>query len=364
MSETPRRTELFDLQKAAGARCINFGGWEMPVQFSSILDEHQTVRTGAGLFDISHMGEISVSGPGAFAFLQRVLANDLAKCPPGCSQYTFLLNEEGGVIDDLIIYRLDAEKFLLLVNAAKIDEDDAWLRKHAVPGVDFDNQSESMSGLALQGPAAADIFARVLPGEMPARNTVCEIPCDGLTIIAAGTGYTGESGCELFFPDALAAGLWTALLDAGAKPCGLGARDTLRLEMCYPLNGSDLSPQRTPLEAGFGMFVAMDKSDFIGKRALEEQLHAGLPAKLAALRMTEKSPPPRAHYPVLVDGQAVGETTSGALGPSLNAGIALAYLPPALAKAGQPVTVEIRGRHYAAVVEKKPFYRPSSPQAA
>lgn len=195
---------------------------------------------------------------------------------------------------------------------------------------------------------------------MPERNRVTALHRCSALVLAATTGYTGESGFELFFPDALAADLWQSVLKAGAKPCGLGARDTLRLEMCYPLNGSDLSPGRTPLEAGLGLFVALEKPDFIGREALLAQKEAGLPSKLVALRMTEKSPPPRAHYPVLVDGQVVGETTSGALSPTLNEGIAMAYLPPALAKPGQAVRIDIRGRFFAAAVEKKPFYRPSS----
>ena len=364
MTSEPRRTVLYDLQKAQGARCINFGGWEMPVQFTSIIDEHQAVRTTCGVFDISHMGEVFVSGPKAFDWLQRMLTNDLVKCPVGGSQYTFLLNERGGVMDDLIVYRMADDNVLLLVNAAKIDEDVAWLQKHATHGVTVDNRSETMSALAVQGPDSARVVREVFQREMPARNTfVAMEKCRG-ALIAAGTGYTGESGFELFFPNSIASDIWHAVLKAGAKPCGLGARDTLRLEMCYPLNGSDLSPDRTPLEAGLGIFVALDKPDFLGREALVAQKEAGLPSKLVALRMTEKSPPPRAHYPVLVDGQPAGETTSGALSPSLNEGIALAYLPPALAKPGQAVQIDIRGRHFAAVVEKKPFYRPSSARAA
>jgi aminomethyltransferase len=256
------------------------------------------------------------------------------------------------------------DNFLLLVNAAKIDEDVAWLQKHATEGVTIDNRSDTMSGLAVQGPEAERIFREVFQTEMPTRNTFIAMEkCRG-AVIAAGTGYTGENGFELFFANSLAGDVWAAVLKAGAKPCGLGARDTLRLEMCYPLNGSDLSPDRTPLEAGLGIFVALDKPDFLGRAALLSQKESGLPAKLAALRMTEKSPPPRAHYPVLVDGQPVGETTSGALSPSLGEGIAMAYLPPDLAKPGQMVQIDIRGRHFAAVVEKKPFYRPSSARAA
>jgi aminomethyltransferase len=336
----------------------------MPVQFTSIIDEHQAVRTTCGVFDISHMGEVFVSGLQALDWLQSMLANDLAKFPLGGGQYTFLLNERGGVIDDLIVYRMADDNFLLLVNAAKIEEDVAWLQKHVIDGVVIDNRSDTMSALAVQGPEAPRVFREVFQAEMPARNTfVAMEKCRG-AVIAAGTGYTGETGFELFFPNALAGDIWAAILKADAKPCGLGARDTLRLEMCYPLNGSDLSPNRTPLEAGLGIFVALDKPDFIGRDALRSQKEAGLPTKLVALRMTEKSPPPRAHYPVLVGGQAVGETTSGALSPSLNEGIAMAYLPPALAKPGQAVQIDIRGRHFAAVVEKKPFYRPSSARPA
>lgn len=364
MISTPRRTALHDLQKAAGARCINFGGWEMPVQFTSIIEEHHAVRTACGLFDISHMGELFVSGPGAFDWLQGLLANDLTKCPVGGSQYTFLLNEQGGVIDDLIAYRLESARYLLLVNASKVEEDSDWLRGRARPDVVLDDRSDAMGGLALQGPGSAAIHQAVFGRPMPARNTVDIHPWNGHEVIFAGTGYTGESGCELFFPNEASEALWTALCQAGARPCGLGARDTLRLEMCYPLNGSDLSPHRTPLEAGLGMFVVLDKGPFIGRDTLAAQKASGPPAKLVALRMTEKSPPPRAHYPVLADGAVVGETTSGALSPSLGEGIALAYLPSSLAQTGRQVHLDIRGRHFAAVIEKKPFYRPKSQPAS
>lgn len=336
----------------------------MPVQFTSILDEHNTVRTACGVFDISHMGEIFVSGPAAFDWLQHMLANDLAKCPVGASQYTFLLNEHGGVIDDLIVYRLHDDEFLLLVNAAKIGEDAAWLAAHTRDGVTIDNRSNTMGGLAVQGPSSPDVFRAVFGRGIPERNTFVALEkCRG-AVIAAGTGYTGETGFELFFPNSLASDLWHSVLEAGAKPCGLGARDTLRLEMCYPLNGSDLSPDRTPLEAGLGMFVALDKPDFLGRDALLAQKAGGLPSRLVALRMTVKSPPPRAHYPVLADGLPAGETTSGALSPSLGEGIALAYLPPGFATPGQKLEIDIRGRSFEAVVDKKPFYRPSSKVSA
>lgn len=354
----PRRTPLYELQKSGGARFVDFGGWEMPVQFTSILDEHQTVRTACGVFDISHMGEVFVSGPESFTWLQHMLANDLAKCPVGGSQYTFLLNEAGGVIDDLIVYRLAGDRFLLLVNASKVAEDAAWLESHRNEGVVVDNRSDAMCGLAVQGPQAPSVFRAVFGCEMPARNTFAVLSYEDSEVIAAGTGYTGEAGFEIFFPNEAAPGLWNAVVAAGAKPCGLGARDTLRLEMCYPLNGSDLSPERTPLDAGLGIFVALDKPDFIGRDALVARKNEGSHVKLAALKMTQKSPPPRAHYPVLLDGRQIGETTSGALSPSLGEGIAMAYLPAEITKPGQPVQIDIRGRSFAAEVVKKPFYRP------
>lgn len=354
----PRRTALYESQKSGGARFVDFGGWEMPVQFTSILDEHQTVRSACGVFDISHMGEVFVSGPKSFAWLQHMLANDLAKCPVGGAQYTFLLNEAGGVIDDLIVYRLADDRFLLLVNASKVAEDVAWLESHLTDGVVVDNRSDAMSGLAVQGPQSPSVFRAIFGSEMPARNTFATLPFEGCDVVAAGTGYTGEAGFEMFFPNEVASGLWNAVLTAGAKPCGLGSRDTLRLEMCYPLNGSDLSPERTPLDAGLGFFVALDKPDFIGRDALITRKNEGPSVRLAALKMTQKSPPPRAHYPVMLDGQQIGETTSGALSPSLGEGIAMAYLPAEVAKPGQPVQVDIRGRLFAAEVVKKPFYRP------
>ena len=361
---TQRFSPLHELHAAAGATFTDFAGWQMPVRYTSDLEEHHAVRQRAGLFDISHMAELAVSGPGAAAFLDFALAANVSALTVSKAKYTMILQPDGGVIDDLIVYRLAEDNFLLLVNAAKIDEDVAWLEKHVGESVTLENRSDTMSALAVQGPQAARIYRELFGAEMPERNQVTALHRCSALVLAVTTGYTGEPGFELFFPNALAADLWQSVLNAGAKPCGLGARDTLRLEMCYPLNGSDLSPERTPLEAGLGIFVALEKPDFIGREALLAQKASGLPTRLVALRMTEKSPPPRAHYPVLVDGQAVGETTSGALSPSLNEGIAMAYLPPSLAKPGQAVQIDIRGRRFAAVVEKKPFYRPSSHRAS
>lgn len=350
------RTPLHDQHLAAGGRIVEFAGWEMPVQYTGILQEHKAVRESCGVFDISHMGEFFVEGPGATAWLDSLLTNNLASVPVGHAQYTLLLNERGGVIDDLIAYRLAEEKYLLIVNAAKIDEDAAWLRKHPAPGVEFTDRSSGFAALAIQGPHAGSVFEKLFQKPMPAaRNRVLEISSGSYI---ATTGYTGESGFEWIMPATDAATAWQAALAAGATPCGLGARDTLRLEMCYPLNGSDLSPDRTPLEAGLGFFVDLKKPAFIGRDALLAQKeHSVLPHKLCALRVTEKSPPIRSHYRVFVNGEPVTETTSGALSPSLGSGIALAYLPPAYCDPGQEVQIEVRDRRFRAEVVKKPFLK-------
>ncbi len=352
-----QRTPLYDKHVAAGGRIVDFAGWEMPVQYTGILDEHRAVREACGVFDISHMGEFFVRGDGAAAWLDSLLTNRLARLSVGEAQYTLMLNERGGVIDDLIVYRIGESEFLLVVNAAKIDEDAAWLSSHLAAGIEFENRSDDYAALAVQGPKASEVFEKTFARALPAeRNRV--IHWDGL--FAVTTGYTGEAGFEVLVPARQAEAVWDQLLASGAKPCGLGARDTLRLEMCYPLNGSDLSPDRTPLEAGLGFFVDLEKGDFIGRDALVVQKKDGLPVRLAAILVTEKSPPIRPHYAVHADGQNLTETTSGALSPSLGSGIALAYLPFALAKVGQPLEIEVRGRRYAASVVKKPFYQQKS----
>ena len=336
---------------------VDFAGWEMPVQYSGILAEHKSVREAVGVFDISHMGEFFVSGSGSAAWLDSLLTNCVAALSDGEAQYSLMLNERGGVIDDLIVYRLSPEDFLLVVNASMIDEDAAWMKAGLAGGVKFDNRSAELAALAIQGPEAGSVFEKLFNSAMPAeRNRVLQI--GGGFVVT--TGYTGEAGFEWIMPVAEAAAAWQRTLDAGAKPCGLGARDTLRLEMCYPLNGSDLSPDRTPLEAGLGFFVDLEKPEFVGKAALTAQKLAGLPSRLCALRVTEKAPPIRPHYPVWIDGKPVSETTSGALSPSLGEGIALAYLPVEFSKPGQAVEIEVRGRRFRACVRKKPLYQKES----
>ncbi len=346
----------------------------MPVQYHGILQEHKAVREAAGLFDISHMGEVFVSGRGAEQFLNKLLTNDVSKLAIGGGQYTLMLNENGGVLDDLLCYRHERESYLLIVNASRIEEDFTWIESLACgfePSVTVQNQSPLWAGLALQGPRSAEILENLFPqnssegtspfSPLPKRNTIVAGPVANGPLLVARTGYTGEDGFECFCPSQSAVFWWdqimTAGRGAGLVPCGLGARDTLRLEAGFPLNGSDLSPERTPLEAGLGMFVSLDKGPFTGRQALLAQKESGIRTKLVGIRMDGPTPPPRAHYPVFVNGERVGETCSGSLSPTFGLGIALAYLPSAFAATGQKVSVDIRGKHFPATVAPRSLLR-------
>ncbi len=333
----------------------------MPVQYQGILQEHEAVRSRAGLFDISHMGEFWVSGIGAAAQLNRWLTNDVRRLEIGQGQYTLLLNEQGGVIDDLICYRAGEDRYLLVVNAARIAENFEWIQAHRGEGCEVENGSGDWGAMAIQGPKSAEILGDLILGNpLPARNQICRYEFPSGDVWVARTGYTGEDGFEWFCSADSTEFWWTKLLSTGAPyglmPCGLGARDTLRLEMGYPLNGSDLLRNRTPLEAGLGTFVKFDKGPFIGSEALLRQKAEGIPTKLCGLVMEGKTPPPRAHYPIFSDGKLVGETTSGSLSPSLQIGIAMAYLPLELSGSGTAVQVDIRGKRFPARVAKRPMY--------
>lgn len=366
MSDTAelKRTPLHEKHLALGGRMVPFGGWEMPVQYTSIVDEHKAVRERVGIFDISHMGQFLVSGADAGVFLNRVLTNNVSGLEVGQGQYSLMLNERGGVIDDLILYRTSEREFFVVVNAAKIDEDWAHLQsvRNRLEQVQMADASPVIAGLAVQGPRSRAVFRSVFGGDavFPERNTIQMAAGESGFMWLCGTGYTGEEGFEFFMPASGAAGWLERLVGAaraeGGLPCGLGARDTLRLEMGYPLNGNDLSQDRTPLQAGLGIFVDLSKTDFVGCAALLAQKAAGLPDKLAAFRMTGASPPPRPHYPVLVDGAVSGEVCSGTQSPSLGCGIGMAYLP-ATVQPGKTIEIEIRGRRFPAEVVKKPFYR-------
>ena len=335
--QTLRRTPLFERHAALGARLVPFAGWEMPVQYSSISEEHRAVRTQAGVFDVSHMGQLRLAGDGAHAYLQARLSNDLDRIGPGEAQYTLLTNEEGGIVDDLIAYRRD-DDYLLIVNASNVDPDHAALSE-------ADDVSGEWALLAVQGPEALErLGIEVEP------FTFREDEVLGVRCLVAGTGYTGERGCELGCAPDDAPRLWDAVLQRGVVPCGLGARDTLRLEVCYPLHGNDITAESTPLEAGLGWACALDK-DFTGVEVLRRQKEEGPRQKLVAFVM-EDTGIPRRGMPV----EEGGEVTSGTLSPTLGKSIGLAYVSASRAETGTEITIDVRGRPRAARIVKKPFY--------
>jgi aminomethyltransferase len=357
-AETLKRTPLYAAHLECGAKMVPFGGWEMPVQYSGILAEHTAVRERVGLFDISHMGEFLVAGPNAERALNGLLTNDVSKLVVGRAQYTLMCNEGGGVVDDLIIYRIEPSVYLVIVNAGNIENDFEWMNTKATVSAVIENQSDRYAALALQGPAAEKLFdfSAALPHFHIQRHAVFGKEC-----WVARTGYTGEDGFEIFCEATDAPHLWRMLLAKGEpfgiKPCGLGARDTLRLEMCYPLHGNDLTDETTPLEAGLGKFVALDKGAFIGSEVLAEQKAKGVGRKLVAFTMAGKSPPPRPHYAVLANGRKVGEVTSGTQSPTLGIGIGMGYVETPAATVGGTIEIEVRGKNFPAVIQKKPILK-------
>jgi len=371
-----KRTLLYAAHQKHGGKLIEFGGWEMPVQYTSIMDEHQAVRTAAGIFDISHMGEVTVSGNDAVEYLNRVLTNDIRKLTPGHGQYTLMCNERGGVIDDLYAYCLSQDVYFLVINASRIEADVAWL--HAQIGVagsrdvSVSNASHNYDAVAVQGPRVKEFIDQCLPGASISalrvakitdlkKNEIGGFPFAGASVMISRTGYTGEDGFEIVGRDDSIAQVWERLLEQGKpfglKPCGLGARDTLRTEVCYPLYGHELNEETTPIEAGLGFFVAFDKGDFIGRAVLAEQKANGVKKKCVAFKMTEKSAPPRPHYPIWASGAAVGQVVSGTQSPSLGIGIGMGYVPPEFAKAGTLIEIEARGKRAPAVVVARPIFK-------
>ena len=359
MTETAqKKTALYDEHVKLGAKMVPFAGWLMPVQYASIVEEHQAVRKNVGMFDISHMGQLIVEGKDARSWLNTMLTNNIDKLEVGQGQYTFLLNDKGGIIDDLIAYRIGDAKFLLVVNASCTDQDFDWLDRHRPSDVRLGDRSAYFGGVAIQGPRVIELFVN-----LPARNYIVDVDLNGMPISMARTGYTGEDGVEVFFSVDDAAKFWNTVLekgkDLGIKPCGLGARDTLRLEMCYPLNGSDLSPERNPIEAGLGFFVDLTKPNFIGRDVLLRTKENGPREKLVPFKMKDKGPPPRPHYTVFDNNSRIGEVTSGTLSPSLNWGVGMAYVSAPHAKIGAKIDIEIRGQKFPATIEKKPLYKKS-----
>jgi aminomethyltransferase len=353
-ADTLRRTPLYERHEAAGARLVPFAGWEMPVQYEGIRQEHQNVRTAAGLFDVSHMGEIETSGPDAEAFLQRLLSNDVSKIAEGGAQYSVLLKPDGGVLDDLFTYRLAGDRFLTVTNASNHEKDLAWLEQHAAqfPGVTVTDAAPSYAMLALQGPEARDILARNMSGDAPARFRTTEADVAGVTCLVAGTGYTGEDGVELLIPPQGATQVWDALTNDGAKPAGLGARDTLRLEVCFHLYGNDLSEDRNPIEAGLGWCCKPD-TGFIGAEALPEP---GTTAQRLVPFAFTGAGIPRQGNPVHSE-HGDGIVTSGTMSPCLNHGIGMAYVPAAAAEPGTQLEVDVRGKRRPAETRQRPLYK-------
>jgi aminomethyltransferase len=358
-----KQTPLYPIYSEYGGKIIDFGGWALPVQYKGILEEHEAVRTKAGLFDVSHMGEIEVSGPDALVNLQRLVTNDVSKLAVNQALYTPMCNEAGGCVDDLLIYRLQEDTYLLVVNAANIEKDEAWIRSHVQGDVQVVNRSYEIAQLALQGPLSEAILQKLADvdvWDIPYYGCRQDVNVAGIRTLVSRTGYTGEDGFELYVDAKDAIALWKAVLAAGAPdglvPVGLGARDTLRFEARLPLYGQELSDTISPLEAGLGMFVKLDKGDFIGREVLAEQKANGVKRKLVGFEMIERGIP-RTHYEVQVNGQRIGEVTSGTVGPTVKKHIGLALVDIAYSTIGQEFDILIRNKPVKAVVVKTPFYK-------
>ena len=356
-----KRTPLYDIHVKTGAKMVPFGGWEMPVQYTGIIEEHRATRRAVGLFDVSHMGEFEIAGADALAVVQRLVTNDAASLAVGQVQYAALCYPDGGIVDDLTLYRLGDDRFMLTVNASNIDKDWAWVTEQGRGDARWTNVSAETALLAVQGPGAESLVQRLADTDVTglayyhfARGAVAGVPA-----LLSRTGYTGEDGFELYAPAARAAELWNALMDAGRgdgiQAVGLGARDTLRLEMKFALYGNDIDQTTNPLEAGLGWIVKPGKGDFIGRDAIEALRARGVARKLIGFEMVDRAMP-RHGYRILHEGQPVGVVTSGSFGPSVGRGIGMGYLPTALAAIGSSIDIEIRGRAEPARVAKTPFH--------
>jgi aminomethyltransferase len=344
--QTLRQTPLHDRHLALGARMVPFAGWEMPVQYEGVIPEHRAVRTDAGVFDVSHMGELEVEGPTARDLLQATLSNDIDRLEPGDAQYTVLTTETGGIVDDLIVYRLEPHRYLLVVNAANRDAAFAWLKERELRGSDVRDVSDEFGLLAVQGPRAIERLGL----EHAKAFTFAMGEIDGIEVMVNRTGYTGEEGVELACMADDAVRLWDAVLARGVVPCGLGARDTLRLEVCYPLHGNDIGPDRDAISSGLGWACALD-TEFTGVERLREIKERGPEEKLVPFVMTEKAIPRQG---MAIEGGGI--VTSGSLSPMLDIGIGLGYVPAAQSKRGTNLVIDVRGRPRSAEIVKKPIY--------
>lgn len=358
-----KRTPLYDLAKDSGAKIVDFHGWQMPLQFSKIQEEHEAVRNKAGLFDVSHMGEVAVNGEDALSFMQYIMTNDVSKVKTGSAQYTAMCYENGGTVDDLIFYKRAENDFLLVLNASNIDGDYEWITSHVKGNVNIENISDRVALLAIQGPKAEGILQSLTEtnlGTIKFFKFREDVDIQGARALVSRTGYTGEDGFEMYCKAEDAALLWKNIMKAGTseglQPCGLGARDTLRFEANLPLYGQELSPQITPIEAGIGFAVKVKKdADFIGKTVLKKQKQEGVSRKVVGLEMMEKGIP-RPEYEVFVGDEKIGEVTTGTQSPTLKKNVGLALLNREYTELGTQVDVQVRKKRLRAQVVKTPFY--------
>ncbi|MFT9486338.1 MAG: glycine cleavage system aminomethyltransferase GcvT [Tepidibacillus sp.] len=365
MVEGLKRTPLYPLYEKYGAKLVDFGGWELPVQFSRISDEHQAVRERAGLFDVSHMGEVEVKGKDALNYIQKIITNDASKLVDGKALYSPMCYPDGGTVDDLLVYRYVEDHYLIVINAANIEKDFEWFQSHLEGDVHIKNISDQVSQLALQGPLAEKVLQKMADTDLSSIEPFYFVPeanIEGIRAMVSRTGYTGEDGFEIYLSNADAPKLWEKILevgkDEGVLPCGLGARDTLRFEAKLPLYGQELSKDISPIEAGLGFFVKLDKGDFIGKAILAEQKEHGAPRKLVGIEMIDRGIP-RSHYLVYVGDEVIGEVTTGTQSPTLQKNIGLALIKKEHADIGNEVFVEIRNKKLKAKIVKTPFYKRS-----
>lgn len=357
-----KRTPFFSIHQKLGAKIVPFGGYEMPVQYAGIMEEHKSVRHNVGVFDVSHMGEFFAQGPNALSFLQKITVNDVSKLIPGKAQYSAMCYENGGIVDDLLIYMLAEHSYMIVVNAANIDKDWEWMKSHCPPDVSFENKSDETALLAIQGPKSLATLQKLTAVDLSSipyyhfvRGTLA-----GVDMIISRTGYTGELGFEIYFDVKHGGKIWNEIFDAGKEfniaPIGLGARDTLRLEMGYCLYGNDIDQTTHPLEAGLGWITKLNKGDFIGKPALEKANAEGVKRKLVGMMLSDKAVP-RHGYQIVVNGAHSGTITSGTFSPSLEKGIAMGYVTAAHSEVGSKLQVDVRGKLLDAAVVPLPFLK-------
>ena len=365
-----KRTPLYEAHKKLGARIVDFAGWEMPVLYSGIIEEHRAIRNSVGIFDVSHMGEIEITGREAVKLLQFLTVNDVTRLNDNECQYSMMCYPDGGIVDDILVYRLSGERFMLCVNASNADKDYQWILRSLNTGraegmfrnAEVKNTSENISQISIQGKNSEPLLQKVTGDDLSVikHNSFVFTNVDGINVLVSRTGYTGEDGFEIYFKNEYAVKIWDRLLEIGKeydiKPVGLGARDTLRLEMKYPLYGNDISEKTTPLEAGLSWVTKFDKGNFMGRESLLKQKEGGLKKKLIGFEMTDKGIP-RSHYSIFKGAEQVGEVTSGTMSPSLNKAIGVGYVKTEISDIGNEIEIDIRGNHQKAKIVSTPFYK-------